>query len=124
MTRLNRENFLISGLVCIVFGASMSVAGLAPMALTVGMFGIVFFLVGMTLGRQTGMSPEAIAGWAPDSEYLPDAGRFMFRVDVTLDEPVTATVLCGPCGHVHRHEGRKPSSYTCPACERLLWEEE
>ena len=41
MTRLSRENFLITGFVCILFGASMSVAGLGPMAITVGLFGVV-----------------------------------------------------------------------------------
>ena len=71
MTRLSRENFLITGFVCILFGASMSVAGLGPMAITVGLFGVVFFLVGMSLGRQTGLSPEAIANWQPDGERLP-----------------------------------------------------
>ena len=40
MTRLSRENFLITGFVCILFGASMSVAGLGPMAITVGLFGV------------------------------------------------------------------------------------
>ena len=101
MTRLSRENFLITGFVCIFFGASMSVANLGPMAMTVGLFGVVFFVVGMSMGRQTGLSPEAIAGWTREGEMLPDAGRFMFRVDVTLDEPIRSSILCGPCGHVH-----------------------
>ena len=52
----------------------MSVAGLGPMAITVGLFGVVFFLVGMSLGRQTGLSPEAIANWQPDGEPLPRLG--------------------------------------------------
>ena len=43
----------------------MSVANLGPMAMTVGLFGVVFFVVGMSMGRQTGLSPEAIAGWTP-----------------------------------------------------------
>ena len=63
MTRLSRENFLITGFVCIVFGAFMTVAGLGSMAVTVGLFGIVFFLVGMSLSRQVGLSPEAVAQW-------------------------------------------------------------
>ncbi|MBL6733777.1 MAG: hypothetical protein ISP84_04460 [Candidatus Poseidonia sp.] len=124
MSRLSRENFLITGFVCIVFGASMSVAGLGPMAMTVGLFGVVFYIVGMTLGRQTGMSPEAVANWVPEGELLPDAGRFMFRVDVTLDEPVTSSILCGPCGQVTVEPGPKPTSFSCPACHRLLWDEE
>ena len=124
MTRLSRENFLITGFVCILFGASMSVANLGPMAMTVGLFGVVFFVVGMSMGRQTGLSPEAIAAWRPEGEMLPDAGRFMFRVDVTLDEPIRSSILCGPCGHVTLREGAKPAAFVCPKCERQLWEEE
>lgn len=124
MSRLSRENFLITGFVCIVFGAAMSVAHLYSMALTVGMFGVVFFVIGMSLGRQIGMSPEAIANWIPQGELLPDAGRFMYRVDVTLDAPICSSILCGPCGHLSLYPGRKPSSFTCPNCERQLWEEE
>jgi hypothetical protein len=124
VTRITRENFLITGFVCIVFGASMSVAGLAPMAMTVGMFGVVFFVVGMTMGRQSGLSDEAVARWTPDAEMLPDAGRFMFRVDVTLDDPVTSSILCGPCGHLTVQSGPKPSVFSCPKCTRLLWDEE
>ena len=87
MTRLSRENFLITGFVCIFFGASMSVANLGPMAMTVGLFGVVFFVVGMSMGRQTGLSPEAIAGWTPEGEMLPDAGRFMFLSLIHISEP-------------------------------------
>ncbi|HJM54718.1 MAG TPA: hypothetical protein QGI72_00565 [Poseidonia sp.] len=124
MTRLSRENFLITGFVCIVFGAFMTVAGLGSMAVTVGFSGIVFFLVGMSLSRQIGMSPEAIAQWSPDEEMLPDAGRVMYRVDVTLDEPVRSSVLCGSCGNVELVMGGKPTSFTCPKCKKSLWEEE
>ncbi|GIR75767.1 MAG: hypothetical protein CM15mP78_04660 [Candidatus Poseidoniales archaeon] len=45
------------------------------------------FLVGMSLGRRTGLSPEAIANWQPDGQTLPEAGRFMFRVDVNAGRP-------------------------------------
>ena len=124
MTRLSRENFLITGFVCILFGASMSVAGLGPMAVTVGLFGIVFFLVGMTLGRQSGLSPDAIAQWQPDGERLPEAGRFMYRVDVTLDEPIRTSILCGVCGHVEVLDRSRPSKFTCPSCSTSLWDEE
>ena len=102
----------------------MSVANLGPMALTVGLFGIVFFIVGMSMNRQVGLSPEAIAGWQPEGETLRDAGRFMYRVDVTLDEPIRSSILCGACGHVHVQDGSKPSSFTCPNCGVQLWEEE
>ena len=55
--------------------------------LTVGLFGIVFFIVGMSMNRQIGLSPEAIAGWQPEGETLRDAGRFMYRVDVLSTSP-------------------------------------
>ena len=124
MTRLSRENFLITGFVCIFFGASMSVANLGPMAITVGLFGVVFFITGMSLGRQSGLSPEAVSNWKPDQGMLPEAGRFMFRVDVTLDEPIRTSILCGPCGSVEVRDGPRPSSYVCPKCDLQLWDEE
>ena len=124
MTRLSRENFLITGFVCIFFGASMSVANLGPMALTVGLFGVVFFLTGMSMGRRTGLSPEAVSNWQPDREVLPEAGRFMFRVDVTLDEPIRTSVLCGVCGSVDVQDGPRPASYMCQICDIQLWDEE
>ena len=75
MTRLSRENFLITGFVCILFGGSMSVAGLGPMAMTVGLFGVVFFLVGMSLGRRTGLSPR------PSPTGNPTVKPFQRRAD-------------------------------------------
>ena len=124
MTRLSRENFLITGFVCIFFGAFLSVANLGPMALTVGLFGIVFFIVGMSMRRQLGLSPAAVSALQPVAEMLRDAGRFMFRVDVTLDDPIRSSILCGACGHVHVQDGSKPSSFTCPNCSVALWHEE
>jgi|TARA_B100001741_G_scaffold300891_1_gene288590 hypothetical protein len=124
MTRLSRENFLITGFVCIFFGASMSVANLGPMAITVGLFGVVFFITGMSLGRQSGLSPEAVSNWKPDQGMLPEAGRFMFRVDVTLDEPIRTSILCGPCGSVEVRDGPRPAAYVCPKCDLQLWDEE
>ena len=124
MSRLSRENFLITGFVCIFFGAFLSVANLGSFAVTIGTFGIVFFITGMSMSRHVGLTPDAVAAWQPEAETLPDAGRFMFRVDVTLDEPISSSILCGPCGHVEVRQGKKPSSYTCTECDRLLWEEE
>ena len=124
MTRLSRENFLITGFVCIFFGASMSVANLGPMAVTVGLFGVVFFLTGMSLGRQSGLSPEAVSNWKPEQGVLSEAGLFMFRVDVTLDEPIRTSILCGPCGSVQVQDGPRPATYTCPKCDLQLWQEE
>ncbi|MDA0715752.1 MAG: hypothetical protein O2866_03565 [archaeon] len=124
MTRLSRENFLITGLICIVFGAFFTVANVYAMAGTVGFFGILLFIIGMTMNRGLEMSDEEIAAWLPPAEQLPDAGRVMYRVDTTLDDPIRTSILCGQCSKITVVEGKKPSMYVCSLCEIQLWEEE
>jgi hypothetical protein len=119
-----RENFLIAGLICITTGAFFTVANLMSLAATIGLSGVVLFVLGMTIKTEKGMSPEEIANWKPESAQLPDAGRVMYRVDVTLDEPKKSTILCGPCGHVEVLDSDRPVEYSCPACSTLLWTEE
>ena len=119
-----RENFLISGIVLIVFGALFSLGVNIEMGGVVGISGIVCFIIGMSVPSQMGMSPEAVAEWKPSMERLPDAGRFMYRVDVTIDEPIKSTILCGPCGNLETVDGPRPSEYTCQACGKLLWSSE
>ena len=119
-----RENFLISGIVLIIFGALFSLGVNIVMGAVVGLSGIVCFIVGMSVPSDMSMSPEAIENWKPSMEKLPDAGRFMYRVDVTMDEPVKSTILCGPCGNLETVDGTRPSEYTCPACGKLLWSSE
>jgi len=94
------------------------------MGATVGVCGLILFIIGMSMKSNIGMSKEAIEDWTPSGEMLPDAGRVMYRVDVTLDEPIRSTIVCGPCGNVDIQEGSRPQSYTCPKCSILLWESE
>ncbi len=119
-----RENFLISGIVLIIFGALFSLGLDVVMGAVVGLSGIICFIVGMSVPSEMGLSPEAIENWKPSMEKLPDAGRFMYRVDVTMDEPIKSTILCGPCGHLESVDGPRPEEYTCPACGRQLWADE
>ena len=119
-----RENFLISGIVLIIFGALFSLGVNIVMGAVVGLSGIVCFIVGMSVPSDMSMSPEAIENWKPSMEKLPDAGRFMYRVDVTMDEPIKSTILCGPCGHLETIDGIRPVEYTCPACGSQLWADE
>ena len=81
-----RENFLISGIVLIIMGALMSLAVNIVMGAISGLSGIICFFIGMSTPTGMSMSPEAVAAWKPSMERLPDAGRFMYRVDVTMDE--------------------------------------
>jgi hypothetical protein len=119
-----RENFLIASLICLTAGAFFSVAGIYSLAGTIGFSGVVLFLLGMTMKSDHSLSPEEIANWMPESTKLPDAGRVMYRVDVTLDEPKKCTVLCGPCGHLEALETDRPVEFSCPACSIVLWDEE
>ena len=115
-----RENFLICGIVLIVFGALLSLGVNIAMGGVVGISGIVCFIIGMSIPSKMELSPEAVAEWTPSIERLPDAGRFMYRVDVTMDEPIISTILCGPCGHFEVVDGSRPNEYTCVSCGRVL----
>ena len=119
-----RENFLICGIVLIVFGALFSLGVNIAMGGVVGLSGIICFIVGMSISSKMELSPEAISEWKPSIERLPDAGRFMYRVDVTMDEPIKSTILCGPCGNLETVDGPRPSEYTCQECGKLLWSSE
>ncbi len=122
MTRNPRENLILSGFICISFGAFFTIGGIFSMGATIGVSGLILFIIGMSLKSNIGMSKEAIEEWTPSGEMLPDAGRVMYRVDVTLDEPIRSTIVCGPCGNVEVREGPRPQSYACPECSVLLWE--
>jgi hypothetical protein len=116
-----RENFLISGIVLIVLGALFSLAINIVMGGVLGLSGIICFFLGMSAPSELELSPEAVAAWVPSMERLPDAGRFMYRIDVTMDEPIRTTILCGPCGNLDTVEGSRPEQYICPACDLTLW---
>ena len=124
MSRLSKENFLITGLICIIFGAFFTVAEIYSMAGTIGAFGIIMFIIGMSLQKEQRMLKDEIDQWLPVREQLPQAGRVMYRIDTTIDEPIKTTVMCGQCTHIELVDGIKPSLFVCPQCKTLLWEEE
>jgi len=124
LVKNGKENLLIAGLICLVFGAFLTVGGIYAMGATIGVGGLVLFIVGMSVNTERTMSPEEIENWTPAAEKLPDAGRVMYRVDTTLDEPKRSSILCGPCGTVTLVDGPKPIGFICPACSTQLWQEE
>tara|TARA_B100000945_G_C20386853_1_gene600177 strand:- start:905 stop:1285 length:381 start_codon:yes stop_codon:yes gene_type:complete len=124
MTRNPRENLILGGFICIAFGAFFTVAEVYTLASTVGVLGIALFVIGMSLKSNIGLSKEAVRNWRPAEGQLPDAGRVMYRVDVTIDEPIESTIVCGPCGEITVHKGPKPDSFTCSQCNIELWSAE
>lgn len=119
-----RENFILSGAVCIVFGAFFTVAEIYLLAGTIGISGVALFIIGMSIKSDLGLSKKEIREWLPSSEGMPDAGRVMYRVDTTIDKPITTSILCGACAHIEVVKGKKPQTYTCVSCERFLWLDE
>jgi len=119
-----RENFILSGAICILFGAFFSVAGVFALAGTVGISGLLLFIIGMSTKSDMGLSKKEIREWLPSSEGMPDAGRVMYRVDTTMDEPITTSILCGACAHIEVVNGKKPQTYTCVSCQKFLWLDE
>ena len=66
------------------------------------------------------MDRDADPNWAPSPETLPEAGRVMFRVDTTLDDPIRTSVLCGACGNLsglmaasRGHSGARYAPWIC-----------
>ena len=121
MSKNPRENFILSGFICILFGAFFTIDGVYVLASTIGVFGILLFIIGMSLKSNIGLSESEIRNLSPSEENFPDAGRVMYRVDTTIDEPIQTTILCGPCGKITTVDGGRPASFTCGNCSQLLW---
>ena len=124
MVRNVRENLILSGMICIAFGGFLTIGGVLSMGVIIGVSGVFLFVIGMGTSSNQTLAPEEIAAWKPSAEQLPDANRIMYRVDVTIDEPKKTTILCGPCGTVTEIDGDRPSEFTCPSCNKKLYEDE
>ena len=124
MVRNVRENFILSGMICIAFGAFLTIGGVLSMGAVIGISGVLLFLIGMSTPSNRTLAPAEIAAWKPSAEQLPDANRIMYRVDVTIDEPKKTTILCGPCGTVTELDGDRPKEFTCPSCNIKLYKDE
>ena len=126
----NRKvNIVLAAWACIVLGSGIILtSGASPFALTVAaplaIAGVVMLFVGLGMAVEEHVDPEEVAAWEPEAGKMPDAGRVMYRVDTTLEDPVRTSILCGRCGRLDWVEGSKPKSHTCSECDTLLWESE
>ena len=124
----NRQlNTIISAWLCIAIGSGLTLSDGSTFSLglsvPLSIGGVILLVVGIAMGNDAeefSLNEE----WEPSAIELRDAGRPMFRVDTTLDEPIRTSILCGRCAEITWTEGRKPKTFTCPSCGVDLWKSE
>ena len=124
----NRQlNTIISAWLCIAIGSGLTLSDGSTFSLglsvPLSIGGVILLVVGIAMGNDAeefSLNEE----WEPSAIELRDAGRPMFRVDTTLDEPIRTSILCGRCAEITWKEGRKPKKFTCPSCGVDLWKSE
>ena len=124
----NRQlNTIISAWLCIAIGSGLTLSDGSTFSLglsvPLSIGGVILLVVGIAMGNDAekfSLNEE----WEPSAIELRDAGRPMFRVDTTLDEPIRTSILCGRCAKITWKEGRKPKTFTCPYCGVDLWKSE
>jgi len=123
-----RLNTIMAGWVCIAIGAGMVLSESSAFSLAVAaplsIGGVILLVVGIGMEARVIVGGSAVAGWTPEQNKMPDAGRPMYRVDTTLLEPIRTSILCGRCAHLEWVEGGKPKRYICSGCGMGLWESE
>ena len=122
-----RANMLLTAWICIVLGSGLTLGSSDPIALSiglpVGLAGVVLLILGLRSPPEQRVDAAALRNWAPDEVPMRDAGRVMYRIDTTLDEPIRTSILCGRCGKLTWRDGRKPAAFTCGHCDTELWDE-
>ena len=120
-----RLNLIIAAWACLILGGTLVVSDVAIMGYTVVSGGTALLILAMAVPNEVlEMSDEQIAAWSSPGGEMPDAGRPMYRIDTTLDEPIRTSILCGRCGTRSEVDDRKPVSWACPACGTELWDGE
>jgi hypothetical protein len=122
-----RTNMFIASWLCIILASGLVFTGAMGLVVgaPIGLAGAILLLFAIArVDEPTPMSEKAIGEWAPEGVEMPEGvgGSVMFRVDTTLDDPIKTSILCGNCGEVTWKDGKRPSNFTCPACETELWD--
>ena len=119
-----RLNIVISAWICIALGSGIILYDNSAFAMSLSVplsiGGVILLILGLSMDDDGGSTMPALDSWTPDAY----AGRPMFRIDTTLEEPIRTSILCGRCANIVWVEGKKPSQFTCPSCEVELWHSE
>ncbi len=120
-------NIVISAWICIASGSGLILYGgsdfLIALSAPLSIGGVILLILGISMGGEENSGIE-VERWQPVATEMPDAGRPMYRIDTTLDDPIRTSVLCGRCAEITWTEGKKPNKFICPSCETLLWDSE
>jgi len=120
-------NAIIAGWFCIAIGAGITFAEPSTFALSISaplsIGGIILLVIGISM-ESPNYDQHHYSSWAPERATMPDAGRAMYRIDSTLDEPIRTSVLCGRCANLEWIDGPKPTIFQCPRCNTILWDNE
>jgi len=119
------SNIVFVAWTCIALGTGIVFIDSSPISISIAapfsLVGIFLLLYAIGWAEPRGISSSEVSNWTPGSSTLPDAGRPMYRIDTTLEEPIRTSILCGRCSHIELVSGTKPNSYSCVACGTLLW---
>jgi len=119
---------VISAWICIALGSGLLLSDGSTFTMSISVplsiGGVILLIIGLSMDNEDAKSEITHESWTPSASFMPDAGRPMFRIDTTLDEPIRTSILCGRCANIVWVDGKKPSKFTCPSCDTELWEPE
>ena len=117
-----RLNVVISAWICIALGSGLLLSDGSMFAMSISaplsIGGVILLIIGLSMDNEDAKSEFTHESWTPSASFMPDAGRPMFRIDTTLDEPIRTSILCGRCANLVWVDGK--SRANSPAHHAVL----